>query len=119
MSIETILQVVTIVAGIGGIIFVHELGHFLVCKLSKVKVDAFSMGFPPTGLGIRRVLRGLRVSLFPGLLRARCTEIGGIEEGSVADRAGIRIGDRVIEAGGAPAGRLDWAGLDARIRPLA
>lgn len=29
------------------LIFVHELGHFLVAKMSGVRVDEFALGFPP------------------------------------------------------------------------
>jgi regulator of sigma E protease len=36
--------------GFGFIVFIHELGHFLAAKLFKVKVKAFSLGFPPTVL---------------------------------------------------------------------
>lgn len=36
--------------GFGFIVFIHELGHFLAAKLFKVKVKAFSLGFPPTML---------------------------------------------------------------------
>ena len=32
---------------LGILIFVHELGHFLVAKLCGVRVEAFSLGFPP------------------------------------------------------------------------
>ena len=32
---------------LGGLIFVHELGHFLVAKLLGVKVERFSIGFGP------------------------------------------------------------------------
>jgi regulator of sigma E protease len=32
---------------LGVLIFVHELGHFLMAKLFGVRVDAFSLGFPP------------------------------------------------------------------------
>jgi regulator of sigma E protease len=32
---------------LGMLIFVHELGHFLMAKLFGVRVDAFSLGFPP------------------------------------------------------------------------
>ena len=42
-----VLYIVEIVIGIGILIFVHELGHFLVAKLHKVRVEAFSLGFPP------------------------------------------------------------------------
>ena len=29
------------------LIFVHELGHFLVAKKSGIRVDEFAVGFPP------------------------------------------------------------------------
>ena len=32
---------------LGGLIFVHELGHFLVAKWFHVKVEEFSIGFGP------------------------------------------------------------------------
>jgi regulator of sigma E protease len=32
---------------LGVLIFVHELGHFLVAKWSKIRVDEFAVGFPP------------------------------------------------------------------------
>jgi len=32
---------------LGVLIFVHEVGHFLLAKLLGVRVDAFSLGFPP------------------------------------------------------------------------
>jgi regulator of sigma E protease len=31
----------------GLLLFVHELGHFVVCRLTRVKVDEFGFGFPP------------------------------------------------------------------------
>jgi len=33
------------------LVFVHELGHFLFAKLFKMRVDKFSVGFPPKILG--------------------------------------------------------------------
>ncbi|MCX5893514.1 MAG: site-2 protease family protein, partial [Deltaproteobacteria bacterium] len=32
---------------LGVLIFVHELGHFLLAKLMGVRVEVFSLGFPP------------------------------------------------------------------------
>jgi regulator of sigma E protease len=51
--------------GFGAVIIIHELGHFIVAKLGGIKVEAFSIGFPPTLLGIRKLKKGLRVRLFP------------------------------------------------------
>lgn len=39
--------VVATIVVLGILIFVHELGHFLLAKLLGVKVQAFSLGFPP------------------------------------------------------------------------
>jgi len=33
---------------LGVLIFIHELGHFLVAKWSGIRVDRFSLGFPPS-----------------------------------------------------------------------
>ena len=39
---------------IGVLIFVHELGHFLVAKAFNVKVLRFSLGFGPTAISVER-----------------------------------------------------------------
>ena len=39
---------------LGLLVFVHELGHFITAKLSKVQVDEFAFGFPPRLLSVRR-----------------------------------------------------------------
>ncbi len=36
---------------LGALIFVHELGHFLVAKWAGIKVERFSLGFPPKLIG--------------------------------------------------------------------
>ena len=36
--------VVLVLLGLGLIIFIHELGHFLMAKKNKVKVEIFSLG---------------------------------------------------------------------------
>ncbi|HAH32054.1 MAG TPA: hypothetical protein DCL44_07050 [Elusimicrobia bacterium] len=43
------------------VICLHEFGHFIVCKLVKIKVEAFSFGFGPELLG--RTSGGTRYSL--------------------------------------------------------
>ncbi len=50
---------------VGGLIFVHELGHFLVAKLLGVKVLRFSIGFGPRVIGVRLGETEYRVSLLP------------------------------------------------------
>jgi len=39
------IAILLIVLGLGGLIFIHELGHFLVAKWAGVKVEVFSIGF--------------------------------------------------------------------------
>ncbi len=45
--LEPALNIAKSVLGIGGLIFVHELGHFLVGRWSGVRAEAFSIGFGP------------------------------------------------------------------------
>ncbi len=37
--------------GLGILVFVHELGHFILAKLVGIRVDRFSLGFPPRMIG--------------------------------------------------------------------
>lgn len=43
-----ILGIIKIAFLLGFLIFIHELGHFLVAKLFKVKIKQFAIGFGPT-----------------------------------------------------------------------
>ena len=47
-SIAFALNVAKTIVGIGGLILLHEFGHFVVGRLCGVKAEAFSIGFPPT-----------------------------------------------------------------------
>ena len=46
--ITFILSGIKIICLLGFLIFIHELGHFTVAKLCKVKVNEFAIGFGPT-----------------------------------------------------------------------
>ena len=58
-SFGSISSVIALVLGFGFIIFVHELGHFLVAKWVGIKVTQFAIGFGPSifawrkGIGFR------------------------------------------------------------------
>ena len=39
--------------GFGMIIFVHELGHFLMAKFMDIRIDVFALGFGPRVVGIK------------------------------------------------------------------
>jgi len=62
---SVVLQFGAIVLFLGGLIFVHELGHFLVAKALGVKVLRFSIGFGPRFLGFRRGETEYWLSVFP------------------------------------------------------
>lgn len=42
---SSLFSILLIILGLGGLIFVHELGHFLMAKWAGVKVEVFSIGF--------------------------------------------------------------------------
>jgi regulator of sigma E protease len=46
-GLESLLYAVLVIVGIGLLIFIHELGHFLAAKLCDTKVEVFSVGFGP------------------------------------------------------------------------
>jgi len=62
-SVGSNIVVALIVLGI--IIVIHELGHFLVAKFFKIKVETFSVGFGPRLFGFRRGETDYRISAFP------------------------------------------------------
>jgi regulator of sigma E protease len=62
-SVVSNIGVAMIVLGI--IIVIHELGHFLVAKFFKIKVETFSVGFGPRLIGFRKGETDYRISAFP------------------------------------------------------
>src|SRR5437867_2542454 len=50
---------------LGVVIVLHELGHFLVAKFFKIKVETFSVGFGPRLAGYRYGDTDYRISAFP------------------------------------------------------
>lgn len=53
------------IIALGILIFVHEFGHFIIAKRQGVKVEAFSFGFGPRLIGIKRGETDYRISAFP------------------------------------------------------
>ncbi|GJQ49935.1 MAG: RIP metalloprotease RseP [Planctomycetia bacterium] len=58
-------NVILVIAGIGLLIFIHELGHFLMAKKIGARVLAFSLGFGPAILKKQWGETEYRLSLFP------------------------------------------------------
>ena len=45
------INIISFIVVLGILVFVHELGHFLVAKKAGVRVERFSLGFPPKMIG--------------------------------------------------------------------
>ncbi|HEV2135623.1 MAG TPA: RIP metalloprotease RseP [Terracidiphilus sp.] len=50
---DVLVSIVAFIILIGVMVVVHEFGHFLVAKLCRVRVERFSIGFPPRLFGIK------------------------------------------------------------------
>lgn len=57
--------VAMVALGIGLVIFVHELGHFLAARWCGVRVETFSLGFGPKLLGWKRGPTTYQIALVP------------------------------------------------------
>ncbi len=62
--LANILLLVQIFIAIGIVIFVHELGHFIMARLRGVRVDKFSLGFGPRLFGFKKGDTDYMISLF-------------------------------------------------------
>lgn len=63
--LDSAANTVLTILGIGFLIFMHELGHFLAARLFKVRVETFSLGFGPRLAGWRQGDTEYRVSILP------------------------------------------------------
>ncbi|MBL7107208.1 MAG: site-2 protease family protein [Phycisphaerae bacterium] len=70
-------KILLVILGFGAVVLVHEFGHFIVAKMSGVKVEAFSIGFSPVFFGVLRTEKGFRIRVLPGVVKS--------EEGSESD----------------------------------
>jgi regulator of sigma E protease len=58
-------NILLVVLGLGLIIFLHELGHFLMAKKNKVRVEIFSLGFGQAIFKFRRGETEYRIAWIP------------------------------------------------------
>ncbi len=93
---------------IGVLVFVHELGHFIMAKWSRVRVEKFSLGFGRKILGFRRGETEYLISMLPLGGYVKMYGEGGegnfiidyVAPGSLAERAGFKSGDKIIAIDG-------------------
>lgn len=59
-----ILTIITFVAVLSVLVFVHEIGHFLTARRFGVKAEEFGFGFPPRAFGLYKNKAGKWVRIF-------------------------------------------------------
>lgn len=86
---ENTIPVVLGVVALGIVVFLHELGHFVVAKLCGIRVEVFSIGFPPKIWGFKRGETEYRLSwiFFGGYVK-----LAGMEFEDGVDPRGVRDG---------------------------
>ena len=76
-NIDAFGNVLLVLLGFGTVILVHEFGHFISAKMCGIKVEMFSIGFPPILIGFKRVAEGFRLRILPGFFAEKETEDTG------------------------------------------
>lgn len=84
------------IIALGILIFVHELGHFLVAKLFNVKVEKFSLGFGPKVYSKQIGETEYMLSAFPLGGFVKLFGEGGIIEGGNDDKSKGELSEEVV-----------------------
>jgi regulator of sigma E protease len=109
---------------IGVLVFIHELGHFLVAKWSGVRVEKFSLGFGKKLFGFTRGETEYLLCLLPlgGYVKMYGEGVEGnfivdaVGPGSNAEKAGFKSGDRIINIEGLELKSFErWKQLEAKL----
>lgn len=107
---------------IGILVFIHELGHFLVAKWSGVRVEKFSLGFGKKLFGFTRGETEYLVCMLPlgGYVKMYGEGVEGnfivdkVKAGSLAEKSGFISGDRIVQVKGLDLKEFDrWKQLEA------
>ncbi len=65
LALPNLKGLLGIVGALGGLIFVHELGHFLMAKKMGMPVEVFSLGVGHRLVGFKWRETDVRLSLLP------------------------------------------------------
>ena len=98
MSLPGVFSVVAVILGVSFLIFFHELGHFVFARLTRVRVEVFSLGFGPRLFGYRRGPTDYRVSLLPlgGYVKLAGEAPGSGATGAPDELASKSVGARAL-----------------------
>ena len=98
-----LIAAIKIIILLGFLIFIHELGHFTVAKLCKVKVNEFSIGFGPTiwkkqGKETKYALRLIPLGGFVSMEgeEERSEEKGSFSKASIPKRMAIVVAGATV-----------------------
>jgi regulator of sigma E protease len=102
------IAIIAFIFVIGVLVFIHELGHFLLAKWSGVRVEKFSLGFGKRLFGVRKGETEYLICALPlgGYVKMYGEGSEGnfiidkVDPGSDADKAGFRPGDRIVSIDG-------------------
>ena len=91
---ETVQTVIEFVVAIASLIIVHEVGHFLACRLLDIPVEEFGIGIPPRAITLFEA-KGTKFSLnwlpLGGFVRAKGETDPDVPDGLMAAPAWKRI----------------------------
>lgn len=95
------LTFVAFVVVFGGLVFIHELGHFTVAKLSGVRVHEFAMGMGPKLVSLTRGETAYSLRLFPigGFVRMAGEEPGDEDDPRGFDKRPVGARMAILAAG--------------------
>ena len=120
-AVESTRRLILVLLGFSGIIFVHELGHFLVARMCSVRCDVFSIGIGPRMLGWKK---GLGLSFGKSPEERDAHEKHEDETAKGAGRGTVTFGD-LEQTASAPAVvsgetdyRISWLPLGGYVRML-
>lgn len=99
--INFILNAIKIIVLLGTLVFIHELGHFTVAKMFKIKVNEFAIGFGPViwKKQGRKTKYALRLIPLGGFVSMEGEEERSAKEGSFSE-ANIFKRICIVAAGG-------------------
>lgn len=98
---DFLLILIEFIIVFGLMLFVHEMGHFLMCRLFKVEVEEFGFGLPPraarlfTWQGTEFTINWLPFGAFVRPKGENDPEVGGLASASPWVRLGVLLGGPV------------------------